>query len=380
MVDSGKAHEIFMKYCAAMAYIEVELPNGDRSIGSAFHVGEGVFVTAKHVVEGNKILEVASTDHVYVPLSGEEAENASTFVVQGDERIPSHLVSNGILEIDRGPFLDANDDVDIAVFRVREIDSHTPFVRLGSHLDDWLGHGDFVLSEAIVLGYPPIPMTREPVLIGTSAEVNAQVDLFDSSNVHFILSTMPRGGFSGGLAYSEYGFALGVVTRSLTSDHSPLELGFLTVVGIEPIYGCLADNYLLPDAQAEGWDGFWNSTPLGFDDPSLSAPGKSVRAATLELFDDGKRYALTIICDHNPEALESAIAVAESKLAGYEYTRSEIRPGMVKLDVLVQGDQTSAAVRTAGKAMSTVLMAYGYEISQHSAEDYPLRPSTDSAP
>ena len=357
-----------------MAYVEVELPDGDRSIGSAFHVGEGVFVTARHVVEGNNILEIASTDHAYIPLDGEEAKRARVFVHKDGKNIPSHYVSNGVLELERGPFFHPHNDVDVAVFQVREVDSHTPVVQLGSHLDDWLGHGDFVLSEAIVLGYPPVPMTTGPILIGARAEVNAQVDLYDTSSVHFILSSMPRGGFSGGLAMSEYRFALGVVTRSLGSDYSPTELGFMTITSIEPIYVCLAEHHLLPDVQAEGWDGLWNSTRLGFNNPELSDSEWPVNAATLEIFDDSKKYALTIICDHNPEALESAVRAAESALPGYECVRYEIRPGMIRLDISGQGDKTSASVEAAGKAMSAVLVSYGYEPDPQDGENNPLLP------
>jgi hypothetical protein len=379
-MESGKAHDIFMDYCAAMVYVEVELPSGDRSIGSAFHVGEGVFVTARHVVEGNKILEIASTDPAYIPLSGEEAKKAKVFVRKGDENIPSHRVSNGVLELDRGPFFHLHDDVDIAVFRVREIDSHTPVVQLGSHLDDWLGYGDFVLSEAIVLGYPPVPMTRGPILIWARAEVNAQVDLYDTKPVHFVLSAMPRGGFSGGVAISEYGFALGVVTRSLTSNYSPVEMGFMTVIGVEPIYECLADHQLLPDIQAEGWDGLWNTISLWFRDPGLGIADRFVNGPVLEIFDDGKKFALTIICDNNPRALESAIGAAESALSEYECVRFEIRPGMIRLDIPAQGDQTSAAVRAAGKAMSVALISYGYEPSPHFGEHNPLLPPAADTP
>lgn len=59
--------QLFDRYAAAVAYVAVELPNGDQAIGSAFHVGDGVFVTARHVVEGRKILEIANTVHAYVP-------------------------------------------------------------------------------------------------------------------------------------------------------------------------------------------------------------------------------------------------------------------------------------------------------------------------
>src|SRR5687768_4097318 len=58
---------MYEKYAAGLAYVAVELPNGDQSIGSAFHVGGGVFVTARHVVEKNRILSVTTTVHRHVP-------------------------------------------------------------------------------------------------------------------------------------------------------------------------------------------------------------------------------------------------------------------------------------------------------------------------
>ena len=61
--------DLFERYAPAVAYVSVRLPNGDESIGSAFHVGEGVFVTARHVVEGCTILEIANTVDRYVPVA-----------------------------------------------------------------------------------------------------------------------------------------------------------------------------------------------------------------------------------------------------------------------------------------------------------------------
>src|SRR6185503_18471577 len=62
----GHAQHLFRKYAPAMAYVVVEKPNGDESIGSAFHVGEGVFVTARHVVDGCALKEVRLSEPVPV--------------------------------------------------------------------------------------------------------------------------------------------------------------------------------------------------------------------------------------------------------------------------------------------------------------------------
>ena len=57
-MDSNTAQELFKRFAGAIAYVAVEGQDGVQGIGSAFHVGEGVFVTARHVVENLKILEV----------------------------------------------------------------------------------------------------------------------------------------------------------------------------------------------------------------------------------------------------------------------------------------------------------------------------------
>jgi hypothetical protein len=44
-----------------MAYLAIER-QGNAKIGSAFHIGEGVFVTARHVVENATITEIGITD------------------------------------------------------------------------------------------------------------------------------------------------------------------------------------------------------------------------------------------------------------------------------------------------------------------------------
>lgn len=343
-----------------MAYIAVQKPNGDQGIGSAVHVGEGVFVTARHVVEGCEILEVARTDRAYVPLEGEEAANARVFLQTPDgESQPVHWVSEGILQISKGPFYHSDPGVDIAVFTVTEIDPRTPFIRLGDHLDDWLGQHDFMPSEAIVLGYPPIPLTIEPVLVGARAEVNAMIDRRDVPHVHFVLSSMPRGGFSGGVAVLESGIALGIVTSSLMVDAAPAELGFMTVVGVEPIYGCLADNRLLPDCQAEGWDGFWNSDTVYFgEERKIDEQNYSRRErAMVELFNDGKRSWVAISSESDPSLANRAIEAAVSKLQTLPMEAKDVAPG--KSTIHVYDPSADEAVTAAARAASRIFLDAG---------------------
>src|SRR5437868_3578993 len=137
-LDTQQARTIFEKFSGAMAYIAVEHPDGTHSIGSTFHVGEGVFVTARHVVEGLRIRGVATTERTYIDADASEDTRVAIAGPDGTQR-PVHLVTAATLEIESGPYFHADETVDVAIFRVREYDPRLPWVPLGSHLDDWLG-------------------------------------------------------------------------------------------------------------------------------------------------------------------------------------------------------------------------------------------------
>lgn len=366
-MDTGAARAMFVDFACAMAYIEVEDQTGGIGIGSAFHVGEGVFVTARHVVENFTIREIGSTETRHVPVEESEASGAS--VVENGTARPVHTVRNEVLRLRRGPFFHPDDSVDVAVFQVEDIDSRTPVVRLGSHLDDWLGESDFVLTEAVILGYPQIPKAKRPNLVGTRAEVSAMIDRYDAPHVHFVLSAMARGGFSGGLVLSEYGYALGMVTSSLLSGDYSAELGYMTAVGVEPLYVCLAEHRMLPDCQADGWDGFWNTdhTDL-FTERQPSKWGGRTIAASVGLFDDGKRLALELMCNDNHDVMSAALDHVTAELTEQNLTRTEVRPGFVRIDVEGPYDLHRASVHAAASSLVAFMKHQGYLVGSTSSE------------
>jgi hypothetical protein len=363
-VDTGAARAMFEKYACAMVYIEVRNQQGEIDIGSGFHVGEGVFVTARHVVDKCEVLEVGMTEQTYIPI--ENSDDTNVFISKGGVNQPVHEVRNGILTLKRGPFLHQDSAVDVAVFQVEQIDPMTPVVRLGDHLDDWLGESDFVLTEAIILGYPRIPKAKRPTLVGTRAEVSTIVDRYDAPHVHFVLSAMARGGFSGGIVLSEYGYALGVVTNSLGSDMKPAELGYMAAVGVEPIYNCLAQHKMLPDCQAEGWDDFWNTSRVDFGRElppwnDCYPPGRLI-VASVEMFDDGKRLHLEITCDDDSEMLSAAADRANHEL-NLSLPRQEIRPGTVKIEIPGPYDMYRDSVHATARSLVAFFEAKGYPIA-----------------
>lgn len=363
-MNTAEAREIFNKFAGAMAYVAVENPDGGQGIGSAFHVGEGVFVTARHVVEGVRIREVRTTERTYVDLDPSAGEQVATYIAIGDQRRPVHRVEPCCLEIESGPFFHPIPGVDVAVFRVAEFDPRLPWVPLGSHLDDWLGQSDFVLAQAIVLGYPPIPLTNEPHLFAARAEINAQVALRGEEHIHFILSALPRGGFSGGLVVVEYGFVLGVITTSLLVNQAPSELGFFAALSVEPIYNCLAKHKLLPQCQAEGWDDLWNSDEELFQGPQVDGKSELLRVglitASLGIFDDGQRFHLILGCDDNPTLLAAMIDQASERLAPLMPTKEEVRTGLVNMHVHGSTDDVRSKLANARKVARGLLLDAGY--------------------
>jgi hypothetical protein len=214
------------------------------------------------------------------------------------------------LYIIKGPFFHSEAAIDVAVFATEGLHPETPYVALGSHLDDWIGLTDFVLSEALVLGYPPIPLTREAHLVVARAEVNALITTPPNSKLQFVVSATPRGGFSGGLALSEYDFALGVISASLTKNHQAAELGFMAVISIEAIYECLAAHKLLPEVQKQGWDDFWNTQ--NWDYVIEREHGMAELVADVSLYDDGKRVYVGLYCRELVAMSEGLLAIARA--------------------------------------------------------------------
>jgi hypothetical protein len=227
--------QLYEAFASAVAFVAVEDANGAQSIGSAFHVGEGVFVTARL---GRKQEDYFGRNH--------RKHNPSHSRRKWGAR--GRASARG--KVARRPLFHPNENVDVAALVVDGIDA--PVIPLGGHLDDWLGT-ELVLCPTLVFGYPPIPFAKEPILVAATGEVNAIVDKYTGGHPHFILSTMARGGFSGGLAITDFGCALGLITESLGDADKPAELGYLSVLSIEPIYVCLAHHNIMPAAVHAEW-------------------------------------------------------------------------------------------------------------------------------
>jgi len=230
--------DTYRRYGCSVAFVEVENKHGDRSIGTAFHVGDGVFVTAKHVVARKRVLKLGTT--VRHTLRDGAAQPDYGLPIEG---------------VPEGPYL-AERGTDVALL-VLPSAATLPAIPVGGHLDDWLGD-EMLLDSATVMGYPPVPFSGEPVLLAMRCEINGIIDKYTGGHPHFIVSAIARGGFSGGPVIHDAGFLVGIVTESLTRDEHPPELGFMAVLSVEPIYNCLKRHNLMPACVKDGWDGLWD--------------------------------------------------------------------------------------------------------------------------
>lgn len=234
----------------ATPYVNVRKPSGDLDIGTAFHVGDGVMVTAKHVVSSNEIVAVATTSDAYI-----ERKGGFRMPYFGDTEFATVRIENaGHL----GPPLQCS-YADIAAFRIELPDPGFPEIFVGGYGDGseeqqtatkrspvWMK--EHLLETAFVLGYPSIPSTKEPILVGLRCDVCAIVEnrYLGNDHPHFVLSSMARGGFSGGPVFGANGFLIGLVTEALLRDNLPAELGYMAAVPVDMIARFLKEVGMLP--------------------------------------------------------------------------------------------------------------------------------------
>ena len=236
------ARNQFAKFRACVAFIETTDAGGTVGIGTCFHVGEGVFVTARHVLQGRTIRVIGFDDF-----------SANRQLLENPKDWGSK--PHGSVSIVSGPHFHKDTSVDVACFKA--VPFPRSYIPLGGHFNDWLGQYELVLHRTLVLGYPPIPLSGKPVLVASIGEVNALIDKYTGGHPHFLVSTTARGGFSGGpalVAYNEDNedggtAALGLVTESLVANDREPELGYMAVLTVEPIYACLGSHGILPKCQ-----------------------------------------------------------------------------------------------------------------------------------
>ncbi len=200
----------------AVGRLIVRDPNGDPASGTAFHLGDGIFATAEHVIRDREI------EHLLMDGTGR--------VLHVQERITP---------VDRRS--------DVALLRTDLPLPHTA-IPLGYHFEAWMPE-TLPLTKVLLLGYPRIPWDGEGVLVATEAEVNAMFPHMHSPHRHLLLSSSAEGGFSGGPVVSEDGTLIGMVVEEVTGQARPTtqggdgalhQSGYCLAISVEPLVRLIA--------------------------------------------------------------------------------------------------------------------------------------------
>ena len=233
-VVSVDLREAYRSYAECVVGVETADSDGKVAIGTAFHIGDGFYLTARHVIENRVIADIVF----------ERA--AARFTAIFSASFPSDpQIDLALLSTDlewRTSFGSRQfEDEDLVPADVN------PAITLGGHLDDWI-NDSLVLMPILLMGFPPVPTSRGPVLLAVTGEVNAVVDTYWSTHPKFVVSSTARGGFSGGPVITEQGWLLGVLTESLDQGATPGEPGFAVALSVEPIFRLLSELKVAPRA------------------------------------------------------------------------------------------------------------------------------------
>lgn len=233
---SSRKLTFFQLYSPCIVMIESLSNDDDYAIGTAFHIGDGYLVTARHVVEDRNITSIIPASG-YADISLDSVE----IMYPADETVDLALIKSDFsLEY---YMTHVNFWGDPKVHKVDHI-------QIGTHLDDWIDDG-LVLFDVVVFGYPRIPTSTSPQLVAVQGQVNAIIDPYiGSKHPLFVISPMARGGFSGGPVLTKGGWLLGTMTSSLITDYSIPEVGFGAALSVEPLWHLLVEKRVFPASNA----------------------------------------------------------------------------------------------------------------------------------
>jgi hypothetical protein len=241
-------HELFTRYEGCVVRVQVALQTGDLANGTAFHIGGGAYVTARHVIEDGTDLTLFTGDTRY----GDKGHAVIDVLKHPDPDIDLAVITS---DLGREAFGDHGADLPPKGQRLS-------FIPLPEIWGEWIDDS-FVLTRGMICGYPRVPFSRHPNKIAVSAEVNADIDRYDKSHVHFIVSSVARGGFSGAPFVSEFDFLLGVVTEELIPDTQ--ESPFTTVIATEPLIDIIEKNEAPLKGRLDHYLTSWSKNKKGED-------------------------------------------------------------------------------------------------------------------
>jgi S1-C subfamily serine protease len=176
--DSYREYLHGMKYVVKRwrpSVFKIYPQNGDANIGAGFLIGPDRVATARHIPDQLIHFVIATEDGIVLPHR--------RVVV-----LPSK-------------------DIDVAVIELAEPASGLRPMRLTEEVD--------VLDDVIVMGYPPVAKTDGAYLLANKGEITAIVKRYDHNAADLLISSLLRGGYSGGPVVNRRGNVVGVMAENL---------------------------------------------------------------------------------------------------------------------------------------------------------------------
>ena len=234
---AASARQLTDLIASGVLYVEVRRPDQEISIGTAFHIGGGYCVTARHVIEGNTILRIGRRD----------TSLSTQFHPAGGHPVRTTRHGAHVWQVSDDRYNHPDARVDVSIIRLLGPNAHLvqPFLQLSPTADVY-SEGEFLMKEVVVLGYPPVPSSSDAHLVVFRGEVSAVIENRDNQRRQFVISGMARGGFSGGpvVSVEAPNVVLGVVVESLMRNTEIEELGFIGATTITTAFE-IADRHHL---------------------------------------------------------------------------------------------------------------------------------------
>jgi hypothetical protein len=323
----------------SIAYITVETVDGSESIGTTFHIGQGYFVTAKHVVQGNKIIEVGITQ----PLSPVKDYHALPL---SDSERPR------VLKIISEPIFAKSNIDDVAVFQVEQYES-IPAIQLDSIHDIHQSEDRALLSNVLCIGYPPIPLTIHPFQVAVDATVSALINIRGSNYLSYVVSATARGGFSGGPIINSEGKAIGLVTESLVRDNNAVETGFMACLSIAAVADLALSCGWNPD-EREYYQDIESLASIKLALPNTAKLNPHAHDMKIYVYDDDRDVFIEISCFNK---LDRDLAVNAFNSVCPLHTGTVEGSNLLTTPI---DNPSSGLLKQASKEARDVLLASGY--------------------
>jgi hypothetical protein len=348
---------IYHELRRSVAYVRVEAIDGTESIGTAFHIGQGYFVTAKHVVHDKNIIDIVITQPTRILT-----ENFAAPLNESER--PK------ILRLSMLPAVSGNKVDDVAVFRVNDY-GDIPAIRLSERCDMNLSEDMVMLTNVLTVGYPSIPHIPQPFQVAMEAKINALITTRESDYLSYVVFAETGSGLGGAPLINSDGEVIGLATDRLALDSKTDGRGFMGFISITAAADLALKSGWAPDMR----EYYGDIATVAHIKLALTSTAKlNLHACelTIYVYDDDHDFYFEVICaneEHRNIAIKAFSSICPLKDKNIEDHHSDSR---VFANGEIVGNPSRGSLQRAGKAARDRLCAIGYSVirERYSERDY----------